>query len=416
MEKFKYVSKEKISLIPRTAGVYAFKNDGEILYIGKSGNLRERVKNHFFQPGYRDNLFVDQVKKIGFIETDSEIEALILEANLIKKYQPKYNVIWRDDKNYFYVEITKEECPRILISHQLKNNSFFIGPFVEGTALKRTLSLLRKIFPYYTQKKHPKTPCLWCHFKLCPGPNPDKNDYRRDIKSLILVLEGKKDSVLKILKKEMEKFSKTDEFEKAAKIRDQINALEKTLAHAKVLKIIEVQDVWKDTEKKLGAALNMENTITRIEACDISNIQGQKATGSIVSFLEGKPDKNAYRKFKIKITGKPNDTAMIKEVLSRRFGHREWALPELILIDGGKGQLNAALEIKNRLTETRSIKIISLAKRENELFIENRKEPLLLRNLPREISDLVLQLRDEAHRFARRYHLKLREIDLLPKL
>jgi len=418
MEKFKYLTKDKFSQLPKSSGVYVFKNKC-FLYIGKATNIKERVKNHFKRSSYRDGLFISQIEKIGYIKTDSEIEALILEANLIKKHQPKYNIVWRDDKNYFYVAITKEELPRIFLTHQTKGGANYIGPFVEGRALKKTLRFLRKVFPYYTVKKHPQGPCLWCHLDLCPGPDPDKKKYQKDIKNLISILNGKSQSVLKKLKREMKNASRKQEFEKAAKIRDQIQSLEKILANAKIFSLpfleyaltrrLSNYDVEEKTEKKLKKILKIKKSIERIEAYDISNIQGKEATGSMVVFINGLPNKNFYRKFKIKAAGKPNDTAMIKECLNRRFNHPEWGWPELILIDGGKAQLNAAISVTK-------IPVIALAKKENKLYVEKKKKPILLKSLPREIFNLILQLRDEAHRFAISYHRKLRmkglEVDI----
>ena len=321
MEKFKYLSKSKISQLPRTPGVYAFKKDSKkdsrLFYIGKAANIRKRVKNHPELLGL--------ARQLGYIKTESEIEALILEANLIKKYQPKYNVVWRDDKNYFYICITKEVFPRVFITHQPKQYEKYsqtMGPFVDGKALKQTLKNLRKVFPYRSCKTLPKKPCLWFHLGQCPAPCLFQSQ--------------------------------------------------------------------------------------RIEAYDVSNIQGQQATGAMITFIKGKPDKNLYRRFKIKIAGKPNDVAMLKEVLQRRFKHPEWGWPDLILIDGGKAQLNAAKEIIKH-----KIPVMALAKKRNELFVENQKNPILLKNLPREIFNLILQVRDEAHRFARKYHLQLRRKALL---
>ncbi len=460
MVKFKFIAKDKVSHLPKSPGIYAFLarrslgEDGykgaKLLYIGKATNLKERVKNHFLSPAFRDNLFIDQIGKIGYIKTDSEfadpadhltsrpasqgstIEALILEAKLIKKYQPKYNVMWRDDKNYFYVGITKEDFPRVFITHQpqpvsrilypvsgIKNkkirntkykiqNTKFVGPFIEGTSLKKTLRVLRKIFPYYTVKKHQKNLCLWCHLGYCPGPNPDKKEYQKNIGNLIAVLKGKRTNILKKLKKEMKIASDVRDFEKAAKIRDQIQALDKVLSHAKIFESLSSIPDWIFVQNILQQILKTEGMISRIEAYDVSNIQGQNATGSMVTFVNGQPDKNFYRRFKIKIQGKPNDTAMLKEILSRRFNHPEWGWPDLILIDGGKAQLNAArhcliCQIKQ------GVKAMALAKKENKLYIEGKKKPVLLKKLPREIFSLILQLRDEAHRFALSYHRKLRE-------
>lgn len=427
MKRFKFLKKKSVSKLPKAIGVYSFKKGKQFLYIGKANNIRKRVKNHFKKETFKNSLFINEANKVGYIKTDSEIEALILEANLIKKKKPKYNIVWRDDKNFFFVGITKEELPRVFITHQptkalsskyrvsskrkKRLNTKYIGPFVEGSSLKKTLKVLRKIFPYYTVKKHSNLPCSWCHLGLCPGPHPDRKKYLKDIKNLISVLKGKRKSVLKNLKKEMYSASKIKDYEKAAEIRDQLRALEKILSHAKIFEKDKViKDNWEKTEKELKEILKTKSKISRIEAYDVSNIQGQKAAGSMVTFIKGKPDKNFYRRFKIKISQKPNDVAMIKEILERRLKHLEWSLPELILIDGGIAQLNTAVKIKNK--GIKNIKVISLAKKENKLYIENQKKPLLLKKLPREIFNLILQLRDEAHRFAITYHKKIRKKDL----
>jgi excinuclease ABC subunit C len=450
MKKFKFLTKNRISQLPKTSGVYCFKKGQEILYIGKAANIRERVKNHFQQPTFKDRALLNLVKQLGYIKTDSEIEALILEANLIKKYQPKYNIIWKDDKNYFFVGITTEDYPRVFITHQTKfkkqnakckitiQNLKFIGPFVNGKSLKATLKVLRKVFPYRSCKTLPKRPCLWYHLNRCPAPcllvrgrasnQLSLNFYleiqkesQKNAKNLMKILQGKKKQVLNDLKKEMKKASSSEDFEEAAKIRDQIEALEKVLAHAKIFELVEIEPQpekdWGNTQEVLQKILKIKKRISRIEAYDISNIQGKEATGSMVTFIQGLPDKKFYRKFRIKIQGKPNDIAMIKETLSRRFNHPEWSLPDLILIDGGIGQLSAALRIKNEKCKMKNynlkFKIISLTKKENKLFIENRKKPILLKSLPREIFNLILRLRDEAHRFAISYHKKLRKKSLL---
>lgn len=453
MEKFNFLKIKSVPRLSKTPGVYAFKKGKEFLYIGKAINIQERIKSHFKKNNYKDNLFIDKVNKIGYIKTDSEIESLILEAGLIKRYLPKYNIVWRDDKNFFFVGITKSDLPRVFITHQpkIENTKYktlhteFIGPFVSGTSLKKALKTLRKVFPYYTVKKHPRVPCSWCSLGLCPGPDPDKREYLKNIKNLILVLKGKKKSVLKNLKKEMRLFSEKQNYEKAAEIRDKIKALEKVLSHAQVFEKIKLKtEEWEKPEKELRKILKTKNGISRIEAYDISNIQGQKATGSMVTFIRGKPTKNFYRKFKIRISGKPNDIAMIKEVLTRRLKHLEWGLPDLILIDGGLAQLNAAVKVKNQewqassfpphslrsndkeecssdwfrkvsqFKRIKNIRVLAIAKRKNKLYIENRKKPLLLKNFSREVFNLILQLRDEAHRFALLYHRKLMKKDLLP--
>ena len=411
MERFYYLKSKRINDLPRTTGIYAFKNEGELLYIGKATNIKERVKNHFQQPTNRDDLFINKVSDIGFFETNSEIEALILEAELIKKHQPKFNVIWRDDKNYFYISI-EGKCPIVSITHQpieaTKANKY-IGPFTDGTALKKTLKLLRKVFPYYTTKHHAERICTYCHLKLCPGPNPDLKRYKQSIKNLVAVLEGKKQKVLKDLKKEMKVLSDNKAFEEAGEARDKFFALEKIISNARIFERQETAVLnWDKISKFLQTLLKTNKEIKRIEGYDVSNIQGNQATASMVVFSEGKPDKDQYRKFKIRISGKPNDTAMIRETLQRRFTHKEWQDPDLILIDGGKPQLSAALS-----SSKPNIPIMALAKRNNELFLKEKKNPYLLIDMPREIFNLVLQIRDEGHRFAIKYHKYLRQKELL---
>lgn len=457
MEKFKIISKNSLENLPKTAGVYAFYGKSlpptsyKLLpiYIGKAINIRSRVKNHFLQPSYRDNLFMDQVEKVGFLETGSEISALILEATLIKKYQPKYNVVWKDDKNYFYVAIAftlrqgsgqaKEKIPYVFITHQIQTTNYslqtkYIGPFVDGNALKKTVRFLRRVFPYYSSAKHSKLKCGYCHLDLCPGPysvppsgtsqdKPNQNliKYKKDIKKLILVLEGKSSAVLNSLKKEMKLAIANQEFEKAGKIRDQIFALERVMNHniqrnqAKNNQYVTNQrplnyDTWENTEKVLKEILDFNNPIRKIECYDISNIQGKFATGSMVVFTNGQPDKSQYKKFRIRMKQEPNDIAMLKEILLRRFAHQEWKFPEIILIDGGKAQLNVAINSKSKNS---NIKVISIAKGRQELFIENHKKPIPLKELPQEIFNLIKNLDDEAHRFAVTYHKKLRKQNLL---
>ncbi|MBU0476856.1 UvrB/UvrC motif-containing protein [Patescibacteria group bacterium] len=442
MEKFKILKKEEVKKLPKSPGVYAFKKKRELLYIGKAANLKKRVTNHFSQPSYRDNLFIAKINKIGFIKTDSEIEALILEAKLIKKHQPKYNVVWRDDKNYFFVGADKENFPRIFITHQplrrpqgkSKLKTDFVGPFVDGKSLKQTLKTLRRVFPYRSCKALPKKPCLWHQINRCPAPcltkaqidrelfsvifEKAKKECRLNAKNLLKVLQGKKVQALRDLRKEMKRASSSQNFEKAIKTRDQIKSLERVMSHSRIFELqLKDSKNWKEIEKQLKLVLGTKKEISRIEAYDVSNIQGKLATGSMITFIEGAPDKNFYRKFKIKIVNKPNDVAMIKEILERRLAHKEWPLPHLILIDGGKAQLNTAIhcltyDVKQVGERGNKVKVISLAKKENKLYIEGYKQPILLKTLPREISNLILQIRDEAHRFAISYHKKLRDIDL----
>jgi excinuclease ABC subunit C len=448
--KFVYIKKTEIGRIPRIAGVYSFWGKTGLLYIGKAGNLRTRIKNHFQRPSARDQFFMDQVQKIGYAETESEIEALILESQLIKKQQPKYNVMWRDDKNYFYVAITKEEFPRVFITHQPRKVSAFassakptcrpgrpmalpelrsnghlrsdkssqkttyIGPFTEGKPLKLVLRSLRGVFPYYASKTHPKTLCQYCHLGLCPGPAPDKKQYHKNIRNLVSVLQGKKTSVLKNLKKEMNLASKLEHYETASKLRDKLRALENVFSHSHLLSQGPTHERnsardYVSGARELKQILGRTRDIVRMEAYDISNIQGKETTGSMVVFTNGKPDKNQYRKFKIHLDGKPNDFAMMKELLGRRLSHPEWPFPDFILIDGGKGQLGAALAA----FKDKNISVGALAKRNNELFIPGRKAPILLNSSLPGLRNVLMYIRDESHRFAISYHRKLHRKGLL---
>jgi excinuclease ABC subunit C len=251
---------------------------------------------------------------------------------------------------------------------------------------------------------------------LCPGVNPDLKEYKKNLKKLAMILQGKSQTVLKSLKSEMAKLSKMQKFEEASKIRDKIFALQKIIEHSCVIS----QEITgknftivKNTTTILQGILGLNKKISRIECYDISNTQGNQSTGSMVVFVDGQPEKSQYKKFKIKIDGKPNDIAMLKETITRRLAHSEWNYPEIMLIDGGIAQLNVAIRAKDLNLKTRPIKVISIAKGRQELWVEGRKEPIPLKNLPQEIYNLVKNLDDEAHRFAITYHRKLRRQNLL---
>ncbi len=415
----------QIKELPKTAGVYLFYEKGLTpIYIGKAINIKDRVKNHFLQPSYRDNLFIEKVSRIDFINTNSEIEALVLEANLIKKRLPRYNVVWKDDKNYFYVAINSIDArrPYLFITHQ-KNaaKTKYIGPFIEGTPLKKTLKYLRRVFPFYTTVRHPKNACTWCHLGLCPGPNPNLLEYKKNLQKLTLILQGKRKTVLYALRREMEALAKANKFEEAGKVRDKMLALERILEHTHVIANSQEQMAnshWEKTKKVLQEIIGVsEIPISKIECYDISNIQGKSAVGSMVVFVDGAPDKSQYKKFRIRMKNEPNDIAMLKEVISRRLLHPEWGYPEVMLIDGGIAQLNVAIKVKEEtLTNTTAVKnvrVISIAKGRQELFIEGQKQTIPLKNLPQEIYNLIKHLDDEAHRFAISYHKKLRKKALL---
>jgi len=399
----------KIKDLPTTSGVYLMKDAaGKVIYVGKAVDLRKRVQSYFRKRKTvsKTDFLVEKIRDIDHISTESEAEALILEASLIKKYQPKYNVDLRDDKTYPYIEITGEEFPRIGVvrPRARKKDSIYYGPYTNPKLIREALNIIRRIFPFRTCDPFPDKECLDYHIGLCEAPcagNQGKRDYAKTIRNVKLILEGKKDTLYKKLTAEMERLSRRKDFERAAKVRDQIRAigaLYSGTGDANYFKAAE----------QLERALNLQRAPERIETFDISNIMGRQSVGSMVAFFNGKPDKNNYRRFKIKTVEGIDDVQMIAEVVRRRYSRlkKEGRLmPDLVLIDGGKGQLSAAAAQLQELNL--EIPLISLAKREEEVFVPGRRNPVIL---PKDSLGLQLlqRCRDEAHRFAISYHRLLR--------
>ena len=432
MEKLK----EKISKAPRNPGIYIFKNKkGEFLYIGKAGNLRNRLRQYLNKKAYSPFLehLLNEAEKLETKITDSEIEALILESKLIKEKQPKYNIMLRDGKQYFYVVFTNDEFPKVFLTHQpsaVPSEALAKeGPFTDGVALKTTLRLLRRIFPYCTCKQLHNNFCLNYHIGKCLGYCCLKNNsefdeqkakYNKNIKAIKDILNGKRKSLIKNLKNEMKKLGKEEKFEEAINLRSKIEKLEKVFENAKIIQdsIYQLSSKVNNSLETLKNIFKLIKLPKRIEGYDISNIQGKNAVGAMVVFTHStnsgqagyRPDKNEYRKFKIIFKKTPDDIAMLKEILTRRFNHPEWPYPDLIFIDGGKGQLNAA-----KSTIPQKIPIISLAKGKQEIFATTFKKPVPIKKLPPGVQNLILQIDSEAHRFAISYYRKLHRKAALPK-
>lgn len=409
-----------IGKIPKTPGVYRFFDARELLYIGKAVDLRDRVKSHFQKASYRDRLFMDRVTRVAYEETPSDIDALLLEAALIKKHQPKYNILWKDDKKYFYVEITKEPLPRVLVVHQPSGTASgakyqVIGPFTDGRALTFALRVLRRAFPYYaSRKKHGALPCGYCHLDLCPGPSPDKKLYAANIRKLKAVLEGQRTNVMRSIASQMKRSSQRGDFERAAALRDQYFALEKIATRGVASTPLKTPPADYDAiAKELSRLLRTRRYISRVEEFDVSNIQGRHAVASMVVFAQGRPAKHLYRTFIIRAEALPNDVAMIEEVVERRLKHPEWGMPDLLIVDGGKGQLSAALQAVKKSGRVRSFILAALAKGREELFVANHANPIPLDSLNPALKNMLLFLKDEAHRFAISFHKKRRSIDTL---
>ena len=536
---------QQLNTIPELSGSYQFfDKTGEIIYVGKAKNLKRRVSSYFHKKhdSAKLQVMVPQIVKIEFIVTDSEVEALILESHLIKKHKPKYNVLLKDDKKFPYFIITKEEYPRILVVRKQNRNTLkgkFFGPYTNSKAMYATLDLLKKIFPL-KQCKQPKfkdRPCLYYQMGRCLAPCQGfvtPKDYQNLIKKVELFLSGKQNELVAELKKQMEKYSDKQEYEKAAKYRDSYLDVMKTMEKQKVVfentkldidiialtkeglcasicllqirqgrltnkkdfdikldfssdtseifssfikdyydmisesevpkeilfeenLIKEDKDIYEkwlfykfnkkiklisDTQKKnrefialaqknaqfsleklklkllneiqndyneVGAYIQEKLGLRKfphtVECFDISHIQGTNTVASMVVFENGQPKKSAYRKFKIKSTeGKPDDFKSMKEVVSRRY--REKDMPDLIIIDGGKGQLSSVMEqFKEMGIENQDI--VSLAKRLEEVFKPNQSKPVIF---PVSSNALYFfqRIRDEAHRFAITYHRQLR--------
>ncbi|MDP4010562.1 MAG: GIY-YIG nuclease family protein, partial [Candidatus Spechtbacteria bacterium] len=398
---------EKLSKLPKAPGVYFFKNSsGEVFYIGKAINIKNRVQSH-----KADNrLFAPEIiETVEWLQTANEIEALLKESEYIKKFQPKMNIRLRDDKKYFYVGFTKEELPRIFITHQPTRhtqrnskslnteysilNTEFLGPFTDGNALKITMKYLRRLFPYYSTstkrpymtKKHGTLPCSWCHLDLCPGANPSKTQYKKNISAIKKILSGQRNTVAKKITAEMKRAAKEKKYEKAAEARDLVEAMENIFTHHNIVlpwapEQNPKEPPYEEAAEYISKMVGAELPVYSIEGYDISNIQGKEATASMVRFDHGRPNKSLYRKFTIRSRWEPDDYRMMREVIKRRLEHEEWPTPDLILIDGGRGQLNAAL--RQCQMSNVQCKIVSLAKREEELYLPNRKSPIPVSKMP----------------------------------
>ena len=530
---------EQLKLLPTNPGVYLMKNEqAKIIYVGKAINLKNRVKSYFQSSKNHSPKVKSMVEKISdfeYIITANEIEALILECNLIKKYRPKYNISLRDDKTYPYIKVTlNEDYPTVSITRKiLKDGAKYFGPYTSAGAVHEVLNLLKKLFQIRScRQMNTKRPCLEFHIKRCLAPctgRVAKSEYREMIKSLCLFLEGRNEVVLKELTSRMQIAAENFQFELAAKLRDQVLAIEKISAKQNIIigssdqdiiglarkadeaciqiffirsgKMIgrdhfllngtedetdsallnafleqyynkatfipkeillpaeieneEILSAWLSQKKNgkvsfglpqrgvkkemvlmandnavvvleeqmiknsagleqtvgamkdLGRYLRMEKELKRIECFDISHIQGSETVASMVVFSNGAPDKQEYRRYKLKsVEGKPDDFKPMQEVVGRRYRQSDGIMPDLIIIDGGKGQLNSALEIIRALGHYQ-IPVVGLAKQFEYVFLEGQSEPVILPPNSKALY-LIQRIRDEAHRFAITYHRKLR--------
>ncbi|MCK4997236.1 excinuclease ABC subunit C [Candidatus Pacearchaeota archaeon] len=507
-----------LTKIPNNPGCYLHKDKfGKIIYVGKAKNLKKRVNSYFnkIHEDAKTNALVSHIVKTDFIITDSEVEALILENNLIKKNKPKYNIDLKDSKRYAFIQITSEEFPRLIIARKREGKGKFFGPFVSGMSRDYVLEALKKIFKIRTCRKLPKRKCIRYDIGLCSAPcikKISKEDYLESIKGCEMVLRGKTSQLVKTLTFKMKEFSRNQDFERALSTRNQIRAikelgdkqkmerqkdydediinwiihdgivhlmlfnsrkgilenkqdfefdfkddfleeflvqyyseneipqeiillekvdavvkefLEKTSKHKVkitmpqkgdkknlldlVKKNIEI-NLFGDSEKveDLRIKLKLQEVPAVIECFDISHLSGTSTVASMVQFRNGKADKSNYRKYKIRTVSGIDDFASMEEVVHRRYSklkNENLPMPNLIVVDGGKGQLSSSMQVLENLDL--KVPLISLAKREEEVFVPGKSEPIILSKKSKALK-LLQEIRNEAHRFAITYNRLLR--------
>jgi excinuclease ABC subunit C len=417
---------EKVRTFPTTPGVYLMKDaQGVVIYVGKAKNLRSRAASYFLKAAaeeLRTAELTKQIADIDFISTDSEVDALLMEARLVKDIQPRFNHDLKDDKSFPYLQIrVREEFPRVEFTRKPRRKGVRLyGPFTSAKSLRMAVQVLQRIFQFRTCSLDIKSseerwrwfrPCILHNIRQCTAPcnfRVTREEYRKQIRALRLVLEGKKERLIREMEKEMTAASEAMLFEKAARLRDEIAALRKLEMRGDSDPDIQPHVFHINPRKGLRGlrkVLGLFNEPRVIEGVDIAHFQGADTVASLVSFIDGTPFKPGYRRFKIKSVQGVDDFASMREVVFRRFRRlrdEEAVFPDILLIDGGKGQLNAALDAF-RLLEVEPPAIISLAKKEEEIYRPGDGEPI---RLSRHASALRLlqSVRDEAHRFAQHYH------------
>ena len=426
---------EKVKQFPASPGVYLMKDaKGVVLYVGKAKNLRNRASHYFSKAAAEDARTADLVPLIAdidFLPAESEVDALLLEARLVKDIQPRFNVELKDDKTFPYLQIRiREDFPRVEFTRQPRRRGVRLyGPFTSARTLRHAIRVLQRIFQFRTcgldidaddSRWRWFRPCLLHSIRQCTAPcnfRVTKEEYRKQIRSLRMVLEGKKDRLIREMEKEMEEASKSLLFEKAARLRDDIAALQGLGQRGDVERDVQPEVFPIDPKKGLAGlrkVLALSQTPRTIEGVDIAHLGGSDTVASLVSFIDGLPFKPGYRRYRIKSVQGIDDFASIREVVTRRFrnahlrrsGDDEHVFPDILLIDGGKGQLNAALDAFAVLGVEPPC-LISLAKREEEIYRPGDAEPLRLSRHAAALR-LLQYVRDEAHRFAQHYHHILR--------
>jgi excinuclease ABC subunit C len=424
------VAAEKVRTFPQTPGVYLMKDAaGRVIYVGKAKNLRARAGSYFLKAAADDRRTADlvrEIRDIDYLEAESEVDALLLESRLIKDVQPRFNSDLKDDKTFPYLQITThEDFPRVEFTRTPRQKGVKLyGPFTSAGSLRGAIVVLQRIFKFRTctldidaddEQWRWFRPCLLASIDQCTAPcnlRISKEEYRKDINRLKTFLDGGKKQLLAEMRKEMLEASKSLEFERAARLRDEIRLLETLDQRGDLEEHVQPEVFLVDPKKGLAGlakVLGLAKPPRVIEGVDIAHLAGNETVASLVQFIDGLPFKPGYKRYRIKTVDGIDDFKSIHEVVSRRFARltREGeSPPDILLIDGGKGQLAAALDALESLGVEAPC-VISLAKREEEVFVPGQSEPL---RLSRDSYSLRLleYVRDEAHRFAQHYHHLLR--------
>lgn len=429
--------KKKLKSLPISPGVYFHKSkSGEIIYVGKAAVLRNRVRQYFQNSKNTDvktMALVEEIADTDWLETESELDALFLESEMVKRYMPRYNVLLRDDKSQTFIRIDMEsEWPTVSFTRNpLDDGASYYGPYYNGFAIKKAMRFLRRIFPYYTKKpKNGNRPDLDSHIGLSPKPGTTSKEYKANLRQLIKYIKGGRQEIIKDLEKAMKQAASGQDFEAAADMRNKLSDI-KSLQQKIMFGDKEFLDISKD--RALGEVtdlLDLTKVPTRIEGFDISHMSGRNVVASMVVFSNGVSDRANYRKFKTK-QEQNDDFKNMHETILRRFSDKnikDWGSPDLVLIDGGKGQLDAAISARNERGS--DIPFIGLAKREEQIVIKldgsnvklsheklaeldgylTKSQDYILINLPHssDVVKLLQRIRDESHRFAVSYHSVLK--------
>ncbi|MDB5348998.1 MAG: uvrC [Planctomycetota bacterium] len=422
---------DKVRTFPTSPGVYLMKDaQGRVIYIGKAKNLRNRAGSYFQKTAEVDKRIKDwigEVTDVEYLAADSEVDALLMEARLIKDIQPIHNADLKDDKSFPYLQITTgEDFPRVNFTREpLDRGVKLYGPFPRAKSLRGAIQVLQRIFKFRTcsldiDADDPRwrwfRPCLLASINQCTAPcnlRIDSEAYKKDIRRLRLFLDGKKDAVLAEMEEEMREASKNLRFEKAARLRDELKSLQNLNLRGNLADHAQPEVFYQDPKRGLRGlqkVLHLDSMPRTIHGVDIAHLGGTETVGSLVTFIDGLPFKPGYRRYKIKSVTGVDDFASIREVVSRRIQslqEHDEPFPDIWMIDGGKGQLSSALAAFEALRITPPT-VISLAKQEEEIFVPGRSESIKLSR--RSFALRLLQyVRDEAHRFAQHYHHMLRK-------